>query len=136
MVSRTSGRAGRGGERGAAAVELAFVLVPLALLIFGILEFGRGYNARIQLTAAVREGARAAALGENDATVVEKTKQAATGLRPDDVSVTVVPAGGCSSLAADDDVAVDGTYPFTFDIPFFGTATITLSASGVMRCGA
>lgn len=128
-------RAERGGEHGAAAVELAFVLIPLALLIFGILEFGRGYNARIQLTAAVREGARAAALGDDDATVVTKTKNAATGLDSDDVSVSVAPAGGCGALGPDDDVSVNGAYPFTFDIPFFGTATITLTASGVMRCG-
>lgn len=118
-------------ETGAAVVELAFVLPILVLLLFGIVEFGRGYNAKIQLTAAVREGARAAALGKNASAVESATKAAATGLNPTKVTVT---SATCTTGTAD--AQVTATYPFTYDIPLFGRRTSSLSATGVMRCGA
>jgi Flp pilus assembly protein TadG len=49
-------------DRGAAAVEMALVLpVPLFILM-GLIDFGRAYNAQIQLSAAAREGVRLASL--------------------------------------------------------------------------
>jgi len=35
----------RQGEQGAAVVEFALVLPILMMFVFGIVEFGRGYNA-------------------------------------------------------------------------------------------
>lgn len=47
-------------DRGAAAVELA-ILLPLVLLIIGgIIDFGRFFFTKIELTNAAREGVRAA----------------------------------------------------------------------------
>src|SRR6185312_11491700 len=46
-------------ERGAAAVEFALVLPVLLMLIFGIIDFGRMLAAKIVITEAAREGARA-----------------------------------------------------------------------------
>lgn len=117
-------------EKGAAAVELALVLPILVLLLFGVIEFGRGYNAKVELTAAVREGARAAALSSGDP--VAATRNAAPGLTPASLAVTVVtpcPPTGTGNTT------VKATYPFTYSIPFFGTATFSLKATGVMRCG-
>jgi Flp pilus assembly protein TadG len=51
-------------QRGAAAVEMAIVLPILLLIIFGIIEFGRGYQVKVQLTGSVRDVARALALGQ------------------------------------------------------------------------
>ncbi len=48
----------RAGGRGQALVELALALPLLALLLFGIIDFGLGLSARIQVANAVREGAR------------------------------------------------------------------------------
>ena len=120
----------RKSERGAAVVELAVVLPILVLLLFGIIEFGRGYNAKVELTAAVREGARAAALSSGDPVVA--TRDAAPGLNTSAVAVTVVapcPPSGTGNAK------VKAAYPFTYAIPFFGTRTVTVNATGVMRCG-
>ena len=48
----------RHGERGAAAVEFAFVLPVLLLLVLGLIEFSLLFNAQISVTNAAREGAR------------------------------------------------------------------------------
>jgi Flp pilus assembly protein TadG len=117
-------------ERGTAVVELAIVLPLLVLFVFGIVEFGRAYSARIELTAAVREGARAVALGDDG---VAATKNAATGLKP--ASITVTPTTCPPSPAPGTNAVVDASYPFTYEIPFFRKGTWTLSARGVMRCG-
>lgn len=132
-VSSRGGAPGRlrcRGERGAALVELAFVLPLLFLLLFGIYEFGRGYSAKVELTGAVREGARAAALGQSAADAVAA---AAPGLSPAP-TVTVVTA--CPNPApAGANAVVTATYPVSYSIPFFGTGTWTLQVTSVMRCG-
>lgn len=110
------------------------MLPLLVLFVFGVIEFGRAYNAKIELTAAVREGARAVALGQ-DGTAA--TKNAAAGLKTSAITVTVspptcptvLPAGGVNAT-------VSASYPFTYDIPLFGEGTWTIHATGVMRCGA
>jgi Flp pilus assembly protein TadG len=120
-------------------VEFALVLPFLVLLMFGLIEFGRAYSAKIELTAAVREGARAAALAEGvcgtaDVTtcVRDSTRDAAGGL--DSGSITVTPTL-CTSVPKPVNATVAAQYPFTYDIPFFGSGTWTLNAKGVMRCG-
>ena len=50
-------------RKGQALVEFALVLPLLALLIMGILEFGRAWNTKQILTDAAREGARLAVVG-------------------------------------------------------------------------
>jgi Flp pilus assembly pilin Flp len=50
-------------EEGAAAVEFAFLLPLLVLLLFGFIQFGLALNTRIQATNAAREAARAAVVG-------------------------------------------------------------------------
>ena len=112
-------------------VEFALVLPFLVLFIFGLVEFGRAYSARIELTAAVREGARAAALGQDG---VAATKNAVTGIRSS--AVNVAPIAPCPTIpTASDRAEVEASYPFIYDIPLFGRGTWTLSAKGVMRCG-
>jgi Flp pilus assembly protein TadG len=120
----------RRDERGAAVLEFAIVLPLLVLFVFGIVEFGRAYSARITLTAAVREGARAAALGGDAAA---STKNAASGLKSSAITVTTVacPANPGPTTNA----SVQATYPFAYDIPLLGRGTWTLNATGVMRCG-
>jgi len=46
-------------ERGVALVEFAIVLPLVCLLLFGIVEFGKGFNDYQSLRQGVREGARA-----------------------------------------------------------------------------
>ena len=47
------------GERGAAAVEFAFVVVPLMLIICGIVNFGVIFAQQLSLDNATRAAARA-----------------------------------------------------------------------------
>lgn len=58
--SRTTER-GAQGERAAALVEFAFVMIPLFILIFGIITFGILLSFKQNLTEAAADGARAAA---------------------------------------------------------------------------
>lgn len=122
----------RRGEQGAAVVEFALVLPILMMFIFGIVEFGRGYNARIELTAAVREGARTAALGGDADAVKAKTIAAAGlggGIRFDPEPIL------CTGPSPPNDATVTVKYTFDYDIPFLGTRDAELKAKGVMRCG-
>lgn len=112
------------------------VLPVLVLLLWGIVEFGLGFNAKVELTAAVREGARTAALSTSAATVQDEveaaTRDAAPGLHVDDITVVLddaCPAGGEGTAR------LTATYPHHYDIPFFGTGTWTITAKGAMRCG-
>ncbi|HLF99668.1 MAG TPA: TadE family protein [Acidimicrobiia bacterium] len=109
------------------AVEFALVLPVLVLLLFGIIEFGRGYNAQISLQGAVREGARALAIGNGDP--VAAVESAAPSLS----GIAVTTSG--APCAAGTTASVTASYPFTYNVPLFGTATKTLTATGVMRCG-
>lgn len=54
-------------NRGQAIVETALVLPIFVLLLFAILEFGQVLNQYLVLTAAAREGARVAAVSNDDA---------------------------------------------------------------------
>ncbi|MCA1694160.1 MAG: pilus assembly protein [Actinobacteria bacterium] len=135
----------RQGEDGAAVVEFALVLPILMMFVFGIVEFGRGYNARIELTAAVREGARTAALfsgtcpippGTQNFTdcVTTAVRNAAPGLTSSQIQVT--PTSCPADASTGTNASVRATYPYRYDIPFVGSQQSTLTATGVMQCGA
>ena len=117
------------------------MLLPLLLLlVFGIIDFGRGINTQITLTQAAREGARLAALGQPN--VVSGTQAAATGLNltPGDISVSYCPANATQTS----DAKVTINYSFRFLTPVgaiaglmggkgFGSP-IPLTATGEMPC--
>lgn len=126
-------------------VEFALVLPILMMFIFGIVEFGRGYNARIELTSAVREGARTAALfsgtcpippaNQSVADCVTATvRNAAPGLTSGQIQVPA-PALCPSNAPTGTNTRIFATYPFRYDIPFFGSRQTVLTATGVMQCG-
>ena len=130
MTAATS----RADDRGAAAVEFALVLPLLLILIFGIIDFGRLLNAKITLTEAAREGARATALLGEDAGSARA--RSAAGYPIDDPDVHACP----SSPDPDDDATVTVRYEFQFITPISfllgagGDGTVELSAKGVMPC--
>lgn len=114
------------GERGAAAVELALVLPILFTLLIGIVEFGQYYSAKIAVTTAAREGARAVALGEDGNAAVAA---AVDGL---DGGVTASVPNSCTEGSP---VTVSASYSFRFDIPALPSRTVNITSRGVMRCG-
>jgi len=83
-------------EDGAALVEFALVISLLFLIIFGIIEFGRIFNAQITVTQAAREGARLGVVTLGDVeTVKNKVKEraasvaASIGVEKSDVDVVI-----------------------------------------------
>jgi Flp pilus assembly protein TadG len=117
-------------------VEFAIVLPVLVMFVFGIVEFGRGYNAKIELTSAVREGARYVALGgatANTTALEQKIEAAAPGLKATDISLAASVL--CAGTPVPDNGSVTATYKFSYQIPLLGSRTKDLTATGVMRCG-
>ena len=64
--------------RGQSMVELALVLPILLLLFMGIVQFGFIFNGHITVTSAAREGARLAAVGQNDDAVRDRVQEASS----------------------------------------------------------
>jgi Flp pilus assembly protein TadG len=110
-------------------LEMALILPLLLLILMGIIEFGRAYNARITLTHATREGARELAISGSPTEAEAATRKAATSLDQDllDVFPSDCVQGG--------DAEVTSTYPFEYSIAFFRAGTITMKSTAVMRCG-
>lgn len=74
-MSRTS-------ERGAVAVEFAILAPVLVMLLMGIMEFGRAYNAQASLSSAAREGVRVMAISNDKTAARTAAKNAAVSLSP------------------------------------------------------
>lgn len=87
----------RKNEKGQSLVEFALVLPILLLLVLGMLEYGWMLNAKISVTGAAREGARASSVvgKANSSQAYAKAFAAANAymgvgtLAPGDVMVTV-----------------------------------------------
>lgn len=124
--------AGRRDESGSTAVEFAFVLIFVLLpVLFGIIEFGRAYEAKVQLTGAVREGARMLALNPS-ATVSQveaRIVSAAPGLDPAPTVLAMTPC----NLA--DEARVTARYQQPFLTPLIPGSGWDFRVEGVMRCG-
>jgi Flp pilus assembly protein TadG len=110
----------RSDDRGVAMIEFALIAPLLIMLLVGIVEFGRGYSAKVRLTGAARDGARSVALRQD---IDEQT------------GITFTINSSCPVGDTTGDARVTASTSFTYDIPFFRSETNTLSATGVMRCG-
>jgi Flp pilus assembly protein TadG len=117
-------------ERGAAMVEFAIVLPLLVTLVFGIIEFGRAYNAQISLTHAAREGAREYAITQ-DVALGTYAAQLAASPSLDWTQITVT----MSACDPGQPATVYLEYPFELRLPFFSVNAFDMTAQGVMRCG-
>jgi Flp pilus assembly protein TadG len=104
-------------ERGQALVELAIVLPVLAMLLFGLIQFGVTFNHYLSLTDAVRSGARSAAVSRNlgaDAAVAltkSTVENATSDITIDPSQVTVD-----STWTQGSQVTVTATYPYSISI--------------------
>lgn len=80
--------------------------------------------------AAPRNGSASDIGASAQRAYVSKTKDAAPGLDPTRLAVSV---DACSPTVTSARVSI--SYPFAYDIPFLGGRTVTMTAAGVMRCG-
>jgi Flp pilus assembly protein TadG len=110
-------------------VELAIIMPLLLMLIFGIIEFGRGFNAQLAVTHAAREGVREYAITQDAGAGTAVAIAAASTLDSGSIGITL------TACNYGDPTTMTVTYPFQVSIPFFTSSPIVLSGEGVMRCG-
>lgn len=136
----------RSNDRGAAAVEFALVAPILLLLVFGLIDFGRMLNAKISITEAAREGARAAAIERTSTSIDSRVALATSGIGGGGAAVesyTLCKA----NPAVGDDGKVTVKYKFQYITPvgaiagLFGSGgsswgDFDMRSSGVMPCRA
>ena len=110
LRERMSGQQWRNGERGGSLVEFAMVLPLMLSVVFGIVDFGRTFQAWIMLTNSAREGARVAATGATTSAICSRV-QATSGLSG--ATCTVSNPGGVSGTS----VIVTSQYTIRFITP-------------------
>ena len=126
-------------ERGVIAVEFAIVFPLLALIFFGIVQFGIAFSKYEVYTGAAREGARFAAVrcaplrtnGCLPGDISNKVISAAAGY-----AITGTPTGSivCSGSTVGQSVTVSWTQSIAISIPFWKNVTATPTISAVFRC--
>ena len=127
-------------DQGVAAVEFALILPVLALILFGVLEFGRVWSQYQVFQGAAREGARCAAVAStSDCVVQDEIDQAAAPYGPDtNATVQLVGGGsrpdGCTDADTGKDVQVFWAQPLDVNIPFWSDITVTPTIKAVFRC--
>ncbi|MBI2955089.1 MAG: pilus assembly protein [Chloroflexi bacterium] len=129
MFSREPILHARRGEKGQNLIEFALVAPILILLVMGIADFGRAFNAWLSVTHGAREGARYAAVGNTD--VVNHVKSI-PGLGDATVVFNPAPKQGESlSVSVSLDVElITGIIANNF---FGGNTIIPLNSSAIMR---
>ena len=118
-------------ERGAVAVEFALLAPVLVMLLLGIMEFGRAYNAQVTLSSAAREGVRVMAINNNATAARTAAKNSATALKPvlTDTNITITPA----TCTTGTQVTLKITYSLSTMTGIAGP--FTMEGRGVMLCG-
>lgn len=123
----------RHGQRGMATVE-AVLVVPLVLVpvLLAVVTFGRLAHTRLVLDAAAAAGARQAAVGGGDSSLVRTriaTELADGGLNPDRARVVVEPGVAGWGEA----IRVRISFDEQAAIPFAGSWAVPLEAEFVTR---
>ncbi len=127
-------------ERGAVAVEFAIVFPLLALMLFGIVQFGIAFSKYEVYVGAAREGARYAAVrcvpdsttGCTPALIQSKVNAASAGytIGPGTPAESIV----CSGATVGQSVTVSWTQNIVISIPFWKTVTASPTVTAVFRC--
>lgn len=125
-------------EEGAVAVEFAFILPLLVVLLFGIVQFGIAFNRQQGIHAAAREGARLGSLpGTTTAQIEGRVGDALSGVPLASAPTIVVsPSAGrpCSSGVGSDTVTVQVRATTSLEVPLWGDINVDLESIGEFRC--
>ena len=118
--------------------------MPLLLLVlFGIVDFARGFNMQITMNEAAAEAARTLAVeqGQSSAVADAKTQAAAvfngSAISPGSITwKTVTPCGAAGSSTPPPQAVVAITVPFTFTTPIVSSsAGFPITGAGARQCG-
>jgi Flp pilus assembly protein TadG len=118
-MKMTSKRLQSKNQQGQTMAEFSLVLPVLAILLFGVIQFGIVFNNYLAVTDAVRAGARQAAVArylppaEREAKVEAKVRASAENLDQDILEVTVDPSGDWEPGS---DVTVTATYEYSINL--------------------
>jgi hypothetical protein len=145
---RAAGRRRRlGADSGVAIAEFALVMPILAVLLFGMIEFGRAVNYWIDATHLANEAARWAVVDRNPGTSGQTLQQyvqahantaelrsGGTGALPSPLTVRICFPSGTQAVGE----PVRATATFTYHwLPFIGskisTVSTTIVGSATMR---
>ncbi len=121
-------------KRGQSLVELALLLPLLLLILMGIFEFGRVFNAYLITNHAAREGARFAVVGSDDLQVISRIRDSIFYLDPTKMTVNISP--GESSRTRGSSVTVNLQYDIDIIVPIIESIVpnpLTLESKTVMR---
>lgn len=123
-------------ERGAVAVEFALLAPVLVMLLLGIMEFSRAYNAQASLAAAAREGVRVMAITGLEAPARTAAKNAAVSLQPGLQDANISFGGPCPSMVSTG-TSPQATITITYSLSTLtGIAgPFTMTGTGAMLCG-
>jgi Flp pilus assembly protein TadG len=143
MIIRKDCFAKRGG---AAAIETAFVMIPVMLFFLGIFQYGRLLMDWNVLNNAAREGCRYALVNNTASTISTDVTNIVTGRMGNETAnftnFTVTVSGthngvatAVNNLVAGDliTVTVSGKYKF-MSLPLIPTPTLTINSSVTMLC--
>jgi Flp pilus assembly protein TadG len=132
---------------GAATLELAFVAIPVFMVVFGILEYGRLLMDWTVLNAAAREGCRYALVSNTNATILSDVQTVVASRLGKEAasfnSITVTVSGthhgvatSVTNLMPGDpiSVSVSGPYRFMNVIPLVPMPSLTLSSTCTSIC--
>jgi Flp pilus assembly protein TadG len=128
-------------EEGAAAVEFALIAGLLAMLVFGLLEYGLAFWQVQNLRAAAREGSRVAAVRGTDPAIRSAMESAAVGSLSG--SWTYSSTRTCDDDTTGQEVTItinngslSGAVQEAFDIsiPFLPPITLDPVLAGSFRC--
>ena len=117
-------------------VEFTLVFPVLAILLFGVIQFGIAFNNYLALTDAVRAGSRQAAVSrylpasQRVPTVESKVRSSASNLTQSKLKVFVSPT---SDWDPGSDVTVRATYPYSISLLGVIVKSGTLSSSTTER---
>jgi TadE-like protein len=128
-------------EDGAAAVEFALIVGLLAILIFGLLEYGLAFWQVQNLRAAAREGARVAAVRGDETAIKDAMEEASVGSLSGGWDIHSYTPCTDDTAGEEITITIDNTTlsgsvqeAFSVNIPFIPLVTIDPVLSGTFRC--
>lgn len=129
----------RRSDEGQAVVEFALIVPVLMLLVVGIFEFGRAWNAHQAVTDAAREGARIAVIADPTITEdsVRKVVRNALSAVALDANLAVIQLTGVDDPTGEP-ARVEVKYPYQLSMLKVlggtgGGGAVTLGTAFVMR---
>ena len=119
-LARRAYRRFRGTETGQALVEFTMILPIFLMLLFGLVDFGRGFYTWLLVTNAAREGARMGAV-QSDGNAIDQriydsfcdNYPSSCGLDPAKLTISKTNVQG----ARGESVQIDLSYDFEFATP-------------------